>query len=1041
LNSNLKKVNFDDKIIFMRKIFTTILFILFCLINHAQNLLPIIQCASGSGSDNIIYFNQETKEIYIQTNSNDGFYASLPSLNNNETRFVKYKVRGDGTFQYINSINIKTDIVPLNLQNSNMSYMYNASDAPNNGPYFYQYKTVDGIEYEIINGDTSYSWPNTKLFVDIYDNNMQLTDSNVLLHTIIHKYGCDQSIRNIKSYINNSKIYFFIEIVPGMGISCGENIPYHIASVYNQQTKDTPKILSNIIYSYMHPFFLNNQLYVYSFMPDTYLGYYNYNSFCYIDKYDSNDSLIKSKFLIGNNYNQSYYDNSFYSNAFLFDNRIIIQPIGLNDIGIISSYTLLSIDTSSLDIIDSLELNGISHIYKQELDENMIKSNNVTKAPDSYIFNYKKDKIKLIGLGDDVFSESIPYYEIDKNLSIIFQDSLTSDEMYEKLYNINMDENYNIYISASDSIMYRLNDNNDTLWKNFNPNFSSITGYLTYYRNVLPTEHPDIKLLPFFSSTYIPNLEIYYSISYVYKLNIETGEIIEELMGLSYNQDILNSSYDYEFPNNEFFFEDIVGNVFLISNTNALCSENKDIQTSKMFKLLNIDSLNTIYTKAFFDYNANNIQDANEPIFNKASVKVTKNNNILYYTYLNADGTKSFIIDTGNYTIQLMYQDNLFAVNPTSKNINFNTYKNNDTTVFALQPIGNITDASISLVNTFITRPGNETTYLLTVNNKGNQAISQVRVAVKLDANLTVQNTSLPYTTNGDSLIFNINTLHAAQIQNISIRVLANTALIFNDILHNYVIASTNVVETDLLNNVVVFDDVVRGSYDPNDKTASASNLPNLAAQTNNITYTIRFENTGNDTAFNVVVRDTLSNNVDWSTLEIINVSHNYTLNIEQDSILVFVFKNILLSASSHNNDDAHGYIVYEIKPNVQNANTNYDINNTAHIIFDYNKPVTTNTANTKVEQVLKTKHNEALNKQLLVYPNTADEVLNVDVSMMNIKNYTLQLLDVNGRVVYKKNEDKTLSKINVSTMANGMYILNVKTEIGNATKKVLIKH
>jgi hypothetical protein len=60
---------------------------------------------------------------------------------------------------------------------------------------------------------------------------------------------------------------------------------------------------------------------------------------------------------------------------------------------------------------------------------------------------------------------------------------------------------------------------------------------------------------------------------------------------------------------------------------------------------------------------------------------------------------------------------------------------------------------------------------------------------------------------------------------------------------------------------------------------------------------------------------------------------------------------------------------------------------------------------------------------------------------MMNIKNYTLQLLDVNGRVVYKKNEDKTLSKINVSTMANGMYILNVKTEIGNATKKVLIKH
>jgi len=61
------------------------------------------------------------------------------------------------------------------------------------------------------------------------------------------------------------------------------------------------------------------------------------------------------------------------------------------------------------------------------------------------------------------------------------------------------------------------------------------------------------------------------------------------------------------------------------------------------------------------------------------------------------------------------------------------------------------------------------------------------------------------------------------------------------------------------------------------------------------LTYKIRFQNTGNDTAFTVVLVDTLdTEHLDISTLEVLNSSHNYTLSIEDAQILTFTFNDIL---------------------------------------------------------------------------------------------------------------------------------------------------
>ncbi|MFT5823159.1 MAG: hypothetical protein ACI8ZM_004419 [Crocinitomix sp.] len=68
----------------------------------------------------------------------------------------------------------------------------------------------------------------------------------------------------------------------------------------------------------------------------------------------------------------------------------------------------------------------------------------------------------------------------------------------------------------------------------------------------------------------------------------------------------------------------------------------------------------------------------------------------------------------------------------------------------------------------------------------------------------------------------------------------------------------------------------IQCAYDPNDKTVSPkgdSEFGNIPPTTPFLEYTVRFQNTGTDTAINVVINDQLDENLDWSSLEILGNS------------------------------------------------------------------------------------------------------------------------------------------------------------------------
>ena len=112
--------------------------------------------------------------------------------------------------------------------------------------------------------------------------------------------------------------------------------------------------------------------------------------------------------------------------------------------------------------------------------------------------------------------------------------------------------------------------------------------------------------------------------------------------------------------------------------------------------------------------------------------------------------------------------------------------------------------------------------------------------------------------------------------------------------------------------------------------------------------YIINFQNTGTDTAYNITVRDTLSDKLDWNTLQMTDASHPYSLVIEDGNKLAFTFYDIRLPDSTTNETGSHGYVAYRIKPK-STLVAGDSIPNLASIYFDFNLPVETNNAYTIV--------------------------------------------------------------------------------------------
>ena len=136
-----------------------------------------------------------------------------------------------------------------------------------------------------------------------------------------------------------------------------------------------------------------------------------------------------------------------------------------------------------------------------------------------------------------------------------------------------------------------------------------------------------------------------------------------------------------------------------------------------------------------------------------------------------------------------------------------------------------------------------------------------------------------------------------------------------------------------------------QGSYDPNDKQGfpTGSGEEHNIRPNTSVDYLIRFQNTGTDTAFTVVVRDTLSPLWDPTTFQMGPTSHPVIAKLSGEGILGFEFYNINLPDSSTNLAASQGLLQFSIQP-YEDVPLGSVLENKAHIYFDFNEAITTNT-------------------------------------------------------------------------------------------------
>ncbi len=134
------------------------------------------------------------------------------------------------------------------------------------------------------------------------------------------------------------------------------------------------------------------------------------------------------------------------------------------------------------------------------------------------------------------------------------------------------------------------------------------------------------------------------------------------------------------------------------------------------------------------------------------------------------------------------------------------------------------------------------------------------------------------------------------------------------------------------------------GSFDPNDKQAQPIGIQaqHFIDENGEIDYTIRFQNTGTDTAFSVVIKDTLTSFLDIESFRTGASSHRYELEVLNNNVLKFTFPNINLVDSFRNNLLSQGFIKFTIRVK-SGSPFGSRIENRAAIFFDFNAPVITN--------------------------------------------------------------------------------------------------
>ncbi len=433
---------------------------------------------------------------------------------------------------------------------------------------------------------------------------------------------------------------------------------------------------------------------------------------------------------------------------------------------------------------------------------------------------------------------------------------------------------------------------------------------------------------------------------------------------------------------------------------------------------------NLIAGKVFADINSNGVQDFSEPPL--PGRKITEQNTGRFsFSQTNGQYYVS-LIDSGNYTLStpslLWYSPNPATNAATFTGIN-QTDSLND---FAFQPIGTYDDVCVTITPLGRFRSGFAASYQVDYGNYGTTTIAPT-IYFYPDSNISFQSATItPSQITTDSVVWNLPSLLPFQTGSIIVTVDVDLGLPNFTLINSRAHIEPYLTDANPSCNNSNWEVYSTGSYDPNDIIVNKTVLTNTELSTAPwLEYLIRFQNTGNDTAFTVKILNPIdTNKLDISSIEFVNASHPVNINwINYQRNMEFKFDNILLPDSTTNEPLSHGFVRYRIQPKT-NLNAGDTITNFAAIYFDFNDPVITNTAKTIIVLPTGLTNSSPAPGKLLVFPNPAENSINISGIQLENGKAQLRLMDIFGKLILERTISETTANLDTDQLAKGVYLI-----------------
>lgn len=492
-------------------------------------------------------------------------------------------------------------------------------------------------------------------------------------------------------------------------------------------------------------------------------------------------------------------------------------------------------------------------------------------------------------------------------------------------------------------------------------------------------------------------------------------------------------------------------NLFYINNTATqfICCDDNEVAYFKNYFLtnqglnVNVNSYctiepggdyNTISCSSQLDANGNGC-DAGDESFPNVRFNINDGTNS-GAAFSGSNGVAQFFTQAGNFTITPSIENpSWFTISPPTATVPFaNTNNNTATPNFCIVPNGVHPDLEIVVAPTTTARPGFNAYYHVVIRNKGNQVMSQLNGiglaynASKLDF---VTATDTPSSVGTGTLSWDFANLSPFESKSIYVQMHVHTPTDPSPTVNGDILtftATANPIAGDELpsDNTFNLNQTVVGSFDPNEIVCLEGNIVSPVEIGNYLHYTINFENTGTADAENIVVRELIdTTQFDVNSLQLLSSSASVTTRLI-GNVAEFIFPSINLHSGGHGN------ILIKIRSNSALV-TGDMVSKKANIYFDYNFPVETAPENTVFQSL--SNPDVEVDATISVFPNPTKGNININCGN-TIK--SVQLYDVQGRVLQTNLINEKQATIDMSTQSAGVYFIKVISDNGMAVKKVV---